>query len=318
MLARGFRRHLAVFSLAGGLAGAGLLAQRPPAIILPKVAIDGAQLLSDLKVLSADDMEGRKAGTPGGARARAYVIERFKASGIQPFHRTYASEFSLGDRQGPAGPAPVGVNVIGHIPGRRQPARYVVVSAHYDHIGTVDGQVFNGANDNASGTAALFAVGKYFSANLPQHSLIFAAFDAEELNLTGARAFVQKPPIDRASIALDLNADMIGRDANNRLYVSGTFEHPLLKPHVQRVAARAPVTLLMGYDNPKGAEAYWMRSSDQWAFLEARIPALYIGVEDNAQHHKATDDYGNMTHAFFVNAVETLRMLVEEFDKNLP
>ncbi len=179
------------------------------------------------------------------------------------------------------------------------------------------GRVFNGADDNASGVAALFALGKYFSANQPQHTLIFAAFDAEEINLTGARAFVRRPPVDLKSIALDINADMVGRDANNRLYVSGTFEQAFLKPYVMRVAQRAPVHLLTGYDNPKGGADYWMRSSDQWAFLEARIPALYVGVEDNEQHHQPTDDYDNMTHAFFVNAVETLRMLVEEFDRGL-
>ena len=299
------------------LAGAGILAQSAPAIVLPKVAVDGAQLLQDLKTLSADDMQGRQAGTAGGARARAYVVSRFKASGIQPIGESYTTAFPLGAREGANAPAPTGVNVIGRIAGRRQPARHIVVSAHYDHVGVNSGRVFNGADDNASGTAALFALGKYFSANQPQHTLIFAAFDAEEINLTGARAFVRRPPVDLKSIALNLNADMIGRDANNRLYVSGTFEQPILKPYVTRVAERAPVRLLMGYDNPKGGVNYWMRSSDQWAFIEAGIPGLYVGVEDNAQHHQPTDDYDNMTHVFFVNAVETLRMLVEEFDRGL-
>jgi len=294
------------------LAGAGIVAQSAPAIVLPKVAVDGAQLLHDLKTLSADDMQGRQAGTAGGARARAYVVSRFKASGIQPIGESYTTEFPLGGRQDGTG-----VNVVGRIPGSRQPVRHIVVSAHYDHVGVQDGRTFNGADDNASGTAALFALGKYFAAHQPQHTLIFVAFDAEEVNLTGARAFVRSPPVDLKSIAININADMIGRDANNRLYVSGTFEQPILKPYVTRVAERAPVRLLMGYDNPKGGVNYWMRSSDQWAFIEAGIPALYVGVEDNAQHHQPTDDYDNMTHVFFVNAVETLRTLVEEFDKGL-
>jgi len=312
-----FRARVMALSLVVVSLSAGIWAQRAPAILLPKVAIDGAQLLEDMKVLSADDMQGRRAGTEGGARARAYVIERFKASSIQPFGRSYTSEFPLGARDEGNAPAPAGVNVVGRVAGRRQPARHIVVSAHYDHVGVNAGRIFNGANDNASGTAALFALGKYFSANQPQHTLIFAAFDAEEINLTGARAFVRQPPVDLKSIALDINADMVGRDANNRLYVSGTFEQPFLKPYVTRVADRASVRLLMGYDNPKGGPDYWMRSSDQWAFLEVRIPAIYVGVEDNEQHHQPTDDYDNMTHVFFVNAVDTLRMLVEEFDKGL-
>jgi Zn-dependent M28 family amino/carboxypeptidase len=296
----------------GVLSSAGIRAQSSPAVVLPKVAIDGVQLLQDLKTLSADDMQGRQAGTEAGARARAYVVARFKASGIQPFGQSYTMPFPLGGQQDGTG-----VNVVGRVAGRRQPARHVVVSAHYDHVGVQDGRVFNGANDNASGTAALFALAKYFSANPPQHTLIFAAFDAEEMNLTGARAFVRQPPVDRTSIALDINADMIGRDEHNTLYVSGTFEQPFLKPFVARVGGRAPVTLLMGYDNPKAGAAYWMRMSDQWAFLEAGIPALYVGVEDYEHLHKPSDDYDNMTHAFYVNAVETLRMLIEEFDKGL-
>ena len=294
------------------LAGAGILAQSAPAIVLPKVAVDGAQLLHDLKTLSADDMQGRQAGTAGGARARAYVVSRFKASGIQPIGESYTTEFPLGGRQDGTG-----VNVVGRIAGRRQPVRHIVVSAHYDHVGVQDGRTFNGADDNASGTAALFALGKYFAAHQPQHTLIFVAFDAEEVNLTGARAFVRNPPVDVKSIAININADMIGRDANNRLFVAGTFEQPFLKPQVVRVAARAPVRLLMGYNNPKSGADYWVRRADQWAFLEARIPALYVGVEDYEQYHKPTDDYDTITPVFFVNAVETLRMLIEEFDGSL-
>ena len=81
-------------------------------------------------------------------------------------------------------------NVVGRIDGTAAPGRYIVVSAHYDHIGVRNGQVFNGADDNASGTAALFALARHFSANRPRHSLIFAAFDAEESGLRGARHFV--------------------------------------------------------------------------------------------------------------------------------
>ena len=83
--------------------------------------------------------------------------------------------------------------------------------------------MFNGADDNASGTAALFSVAKYFSAHRPAHSLIFVAFDGEEAGLRGARAFVRQPSIDDASaIRVDLNMDMIGRDPNDKLFAVGT------------------------------------------------------------------------------------------------
>src|SRR5207237_1986016 len=137
-----------------------------------------------------------------------------------------------------------GVNVIGYIEGTQTPRHYIVVSAHYDHLGVRDGQVFNGADDNASGTAALFAIGKYFSEHRPANSLIFAAFDAEESGLQGSQAFVKEPPVDRQSLALDLNADMIARD--NTLFIAGTFLQPFLKPEVERIIAKAPAKTVIG------------------------------------------------------------------------
>jgi hypothetical protein len=279
-----------------------LAAQQPPKSSL----IDSGQLLNDLKVLSSDTMQGRQPGTAGGDKARAFVIERFKASGIVPFGASYEQEFSFAGRGSNA--ATRGVNVVGHIDGRRQPRRYIVISAHYDHLGIRNGQVFNGADDNASGTAALFA--KYFAAHPPANSLIFAAFDAEESGLRGSQAFVKQPPVDASHLVLNLNADMIGRAPDDRLFVVGTALHPFLRPHIEAVAARAPVKLLIGHED-------WIRDSDHYSFIQAKIPALYIGVEDFGQHHKATDDYETMTYGFYVRAVETLVQITERFDANL-
>src|SRR6185436_20351120 len=132
-------------------------------------AVDRDQLLSDLKTLSADEMEGRRVDTPGGAKARAFVVRRFKESGLVPFGASYEHPFTFtgrtggrsarlppsrdasadrrslggGGQPGDAAAEQRGVNVLGRIEGTRQPARYIVVSAHYDHIGIRDGQVFN-------------------------------------------------------------------------------------------------------------------------------------------------------------------------------
>ncbi len=278
--------------------------------------IDSAALLHDLQVLSADDMQGRQVGTPGGAKAREYVIERFTASGVKPFGGAYATPFSFAASRGNV--EVHGANVVGHIDGTSQPARYVVVSAHYDHIGVRNGQVFNGADDNASGTAALFALAKYLSGHPPEHSVIFAAFDGEEAGLRGSRAFVAHPPVDLAAIVVNVNVDMIGRDPNNRLFAIGTFLNPFLKPYLDRVAVSAPVKLLFGHDDPsqKNVED-WTKDSDHWSFQQARIPAVYLGDEDFDQHHKATDDYETMTFDFFIGAAETALAVVKEFDANL-
>jgi Zn-dependent M28 family amino/carboxypeptidase len=279
--------------------------------------IDAEQLLTDLRVLSADDMQGRQAGTPGGEKARAYVVERFAASGIVPFGETYLSPFTFRGR-GEDAPEREGVNVVGHIRGATTPDRYIVLTAHYDHVGVRNGEVYNGADDNASGTAALFALGKYFSERRPAHSLLFVAFDAEESGLRGARAFVADPPVPVGALAINLNMDMIGRDPDDRLFVAGTHQQPFLKPLVERVAAAAPVNLLMGHDNPDEAGVEnWTRSSDHYAFCEAGIPCLYIGVEDFDQHHEPTDDYETMTHGFYVRAVETMVAMTRDVDASL-
>jgi Zn-dependent M28 family amino/carboxypeptidase len=261
-------------------------------------------------------MEGRQVDTPGGAKARAYVVRRFRESGVVPFGTSYEGPFTFASGRGATTAERHGLNVVGHIDGKTDRSRYIVVSAHYDHIGARNGQVFNGADDNASGTAALFSVAKYFSTRKPAHSLIFVAFDGEEADLQGARAFVRQPPIpDASAVIIDLNMDMIGRDPNDKLFVVGTYLQPTLKPAIERVAARAPVKLLIGHDNPTAKDVEdWTRDSDHYAFIEAKIPALYFGVEDFGQHHKATDDYDTMSHDFYVRAVETMILVVQEFD----
>ncbi|MEO8070104.1 MAG: M28 family peptidase, partial [Acidobacteriota bacterium] len=192
--------------------------------------IDSARVLADLRVLSADDMEGRQVGTPGGRKARAFVVERFRAAGVLPFDRGFEQPFSFTTGRGTI----TGANVIGYVSGTGGPraGTFIVVSAHYDHIGMQGGRVFNGADDNASGTAALFEIARYFQRAPTRHSLLFAAFDAEEEGLRGSQAFVAAPPVAAAAIALNLNADMIGREPNNTLYVVGTREQPFLKPAI--------------------------------------------------------------------------------------
>jgi Zn-dependent M28 family amino/carboxypeptidase len=301
-------------SMVAVVAFAGLGLAQAPAV--KSALIDAPQLLKDLEVLSADDMEGRQVGTPGGAKARAYVIERFKASGIRPFGATYEQPFAFTAGRGGQQAERKGINVVGFINGSRTPRKYIVVTAHYDHIGVRNGEVFNGADDNASGTAGLFALAKYFNAHKPANSLIFVAFDGEESGLRGARAFVASPPVDAATLIINLNMDMIGRDPKDLLYVVGTRQQTFLKPMIERIAAKAPVKLVMGHDDPTEKEN-WTTDSDHAAFCQAKIPCLYFGVEDFDQHHKATDDFATMTHGFYVRAVETMLRAVEEFDKSL-
>jgi hypothetical protein len=290
--------------------------QSPAPIARHSDLFDSAQLLQDLRVLSADDMQGRRVDTPGGAKARAYLRQRLKASGVAPFDATFEEPFAFTMGRGGTQTTVHGVNVVGHIDGAKTPGRYIVVSAHYDHLGVENGVVYDGADDNASGAAALCSVAAYISAHRTANSVIFVAFDGEEEGLRGAQAFVKAPPVPAASIGIDLNMDMIGRDPNDKLFVVGIHRQPNLRPFVEHVAAAAPVKLLIGHDTP-GEKEDWTDESDHYAFMQAHIAALYFGVEDFDQHHQPTDKFETMTFDFYVRAVETMIQAVKEFDAHL-
>ena len=278
--------------------------------------LDGERLLADVRLLSADSLEGRATGTPGGAKARAWVVEGFRRAGLTPFTGGYERPFTTTARG--SSPAVSGANVVGYLRGTQQPDRYLVVTAHYDHLGVRNGQVFNGADDNASGVATLLALAGYFAGHPPRHSIIFVALDAEEVGLQGARAFVDSPPVDRAALALNVNMDMVSHSDRGELYAAGTHHTPSLRPIVERVAARAPVKLLLGHDSPSlPASDDWTTQSDHAAFHAARIPFVYFGVEDHPDYHKPSDDFGTITPAFFVAAARTIADFVAEADRSL-
>ncbi len=275
--------------------------------------INAAQLLLDDQTLSADEMAGRGIGTAGGIKAREYIAAQFKTAGIESFGESYFQPFEVTGRNG----AKInGANVVGYIEGKQLKDKYIVVSAHYDHLGTIKGEIYNGADDDASGTAALFAIAEYFSKNKPAHSIIFAAFDGEESGLRGSRAFVTAPPVKKESIALNINMDMIAHNDKNELYASGTFHYPNLKPTLEQVAKSAKVKLLIGHDRPEQKSDDWTNQSDHFAFHQAKIPFIYFGVEDHNDYHRPTDDFVNINQEFYVRAVETILEAVKSFDKD--
>ncbi|HSJ08133.1 MAG TPA: M28 family peptidase, partial [Longimicrobiales bacterium] len=211
-----------------------------------------------------------------------------------------------------------GANVVGVVPGRERPGRYIVITAHYDHLGIRNGEIYNGADDNASGSAALLALAGYFVANPPRHSIIFAALDAEEMGLQGARAFVANPPVPVDSMAININMDMIGRSDAGELYVAGTHHYPDLLPYVEAVAATAAVRLIPGHDAPGGRPGDdWTMLSDHAAFHAAGIPFLYFGVEDHRDYHRATDDLAGIQPGFYVRAARTVLDMVRLLDAEL-
>ena len=266
--------------------------------------IDGETLLRDLSVIAADSMAGRLAGSDGGRRAGEYLLSRLVESGTVPVGGARRQAFPL---WGGTAEGNTGVNVLGMIPGVEYPGRYVVVSAHYDHLGVRGGEIYNGADDNASGSAALPALADYLTSNPPRHSFLFVAFDAEELGLLGARAFVSDPPVPLASILLNVNLDMIGHSAAGELYAAGSYHYPALGPLVEEAASEAGVTLLAGHDSPDlSARDDWTELSDHAAFHARGIPFVYFGVEDHENYHRPTDTVDSLTLDFYLDAVETI------------
>ena len=268
---------------------------------------DAGQLLRDVHVLSADDMEGRSADRPAMQKARDYVEKRFRESGLQPTKQ----ELEIKQR----GTVLKGVNFVGQIKGRKDPDKYIIITAHYDHVGINGGEIYNGADDNASGTAALFAIASYFKKNPPDHSLIFVAFDAEEKGLDGARFFVSNLPVKKESILLNVNMDMISRNDKGELYAVGTYHYPQLKPALEAVQQKSKIKLLLGHDRPEQGQDDWTGQSDHAAFHREKLPFVYFGVEDHKDYHKPTDDFANIQPEFYVRAVETIIEAVRAFDK---
>ena len=276
--------------------------------------IDAKSLIKDIKYLSSDELKGRETGTNENVRAKMYVATRFNQSGVKAFGQNYFQKFSFADRKENKFD---GVNVFGFIKGRKTPSKYIVITAHYDHVGVNNGEIYNGADDNASGTAALFAIAKYFKKHKPNHSIIFAAFDAEEKGLQGARYFVDNLPVSQSDILLNINMDMVSRSDKNELYAAGTFHYPNLKPYIEAIQNQAPVKLKIGHDSPDLGRDDWTFQSDHGAFHRKKIPFIYFGVEDHKDYHKPTDDFENIQPKFYVNAVETVLMAIKSIDENI-
>lgn len=301
-------------ALALALAGCMTPAEAPPE---PAAAptVD-AQLWSDLSILAADDMEGRGPATPGGEKARAYIVSRLEQLGVAAPPMGRLQPFQATSRRG----AVVnGVNVLGMIPGRTRGDRYIVVTAHYDHVGIADGQIHNGADDNASGVATMLALAAELKRQAPEHSVIFVAFDAEESGLLGAKHFVEAPPVPLESIALNLNFDMTARaETDGKLWVTGTYQHPAFRPLLEGIAPVGGIALAFGKDTPQDTGANnWVEASDHGAFFRAGVPFLYLGVEFHPDYHQPTDDVERVRPEVFQSATTLAIQSFRALDQGL-
>lgn len=270
------------------------------------------RLMSRLSALSADSMEGRRAGTPGAARARAWIIRELTAMGAKPVGSTFEHFVKLPARPGSD---TAGANVVARIPGTRPGGPVIVLSAHYDHLGVRNGETYNGADDDASGCVALITIGERLMKAPLEHDVILAFFDAEESGMFGSRAFVGNGPFPPEQIVLNINLDMIARQDGKALWVAGTAHYPSLKPIADAAVEGSPISVRFGHDTKalKPGDD-WTGSSDHAAFHAKGIPFMYLGVEDHPDYHKPGDDADKIDASFFRATVDYAFRLVRAAD----
>lgn len=300
------------------------LATRTQPTAPPK--IDTIALVADLQALSAPAMEGRGVGTPGGAKARAYILQRMRAIGLSPaFDRSFEQPFQFTPGRGirfwrkafwGAHPPIDGVNVVGRLSGSAERDKCLVVSAHYDHLGIRDGKLYPGADDNASGVAAMLAAAAWFADHPPRHCILFAAFDGEEKGLRGAKAFAEHPAVPMTDIVANINFDMLSRNPAGEIFVSGLYANPQLKAVLDPLRATAAPTILYGHDHPRPVwdDNDWTHSSDHGVFEDRHVPWLYFGVEDHPDYHRPSDTFDKIDQGFYTRVADAMVDVIAAVD----
>lgn len=257
-----------------------------PRVQSPRI-LDSLLLTRMLFSLSADSCEGREPGSEGHRRAQRIISAEMRTLGLDSFENSLEQIFPAAQNN----QVVTAKNLVGWIKGSVFPDQFIVVTAHYDHLGkNAAGQIYSGADDNASGVGVLVALAKYFKANPHPYSLIFVACDIEESALQGSFYFVKRMREKNLleQVVLNINLDMVARSDNDELFICGVRYNPTLRTLVESTQALLNVKLLMWHDDA-GQGGNWTNLSDHYPFHEVRIPFLYLGVEDHADYHQPTD-----------------------------
>jgi Zn-dependent M28 family amino/carboxypeptidase len=280
------------------------LASKPWAI--PTRLLDSLQVIKDLEYLASGLCEGRLPGSAGHAKAVDRIVARMRSAGIDSLDNSLTSTFL-------ANANPRGINIAGWVRGTVFPEKYIVVTAHYDHLGkNATGEIYYGADDNASSVACLLSLAAYFKNNPHPYSIIFVALDKEETGLEGAYNFVQYLQTTNrlASVRFNLNLDMIARSDRNEIFACGIKKNPSFKYVIDEVQSNVNVKLLMGHDEGSGGDD-WTNASDHSAFNQKGIPFLYIGVEDHPDYHQTTDTYQKINYSSYIENCNMIALMVK-------
>lgn len=306
--------HLKLILLLGlFLIANGTFAQKSKTAALQDIRVDVVYLASDL-------LGGRETGTDGEKLAAQYIASRFEKMGLKPggSNNTWYQSFDFKYNPNPHGSAGAedrtGKNVLGYLDNGA--ATTVVIGAHYDHLGhgdfsslaANDTSIHNGADDNASGIAALLHIAEYLktSGKAKKNNYLFMAFSGEELGLIGSKAFVSNPTQDFTKVNYMLNMDMVGRlNAEKVLAVNGAGTTPAWK----EVLANIKVGGIQAKTSDSG-----VGPSDHTAFYLADKPVLHFFTGQHTDYHKPSDDAEKINYEGLLDVSNYIIALIENLD----
>lgn len=254
-------------------------------------------LKTDVNYLAADDLGGRAIGTEGEEKAAKYLEVEFEKIGLEPKGTDlYFQPFTVSKPTNPHEEAVIGTNgegvtgrnVIGFID--NQAEKTIVIGAHFDHLGMGgqgslhrgDSAIHNGADDNASGTAALVALAKMLKHEKHTSNFLFIAFSGEENGLWGSNYFVKNPTIDLESVNYMINMDMVGRlNEEKTLAINGVGTSPSFVPVLESVNTDS--LKLVTSESGVGP-------SDHTSFYLQDLPVLHFFTGQHSDYHRPSDD----------------------------
>lgn len=259
-------------------------------------------LKRDLYIIASDDMQGRDTGSLGQKKAGEYMIQQYKNYGISfpkalgSYYQKVPSEF-MKTRNGQL---PESENILAYIEGSEKPEELIVISGHYDHVGMKNGVVYNGADDDGSGTVAVMEIAEAFQKAKkagfgPKRSILFLHVTGEEHGLWGSDYYAKNPVFPLANTVANLNIDMIGRDdPENRgkqyVYVIGSAMLSSELKTINEQANKDSHNLILNYkyDDPKDPDRLYYRS-DHYNFAKHNIPIIFYFDGIHEDYHKPTD-----------------------------
>ena len=270
-------------------------------------------IVEDLKeylyVLASDSMKGRETGTLGQRNAANFIVNFFKEIGIPPYkYNTYLQKFKVRNvrsygkwKKQPNKKYIKGENIIGYIEGTDLKDELLVITAHYDHLGTKeDSLIYNGADDNGSGTSSIMEIAQAFmlakkEGNGPRRSVLIMPVSGEEKGLLGSKYYVENPIYPLENTIANLNVDMIGRiddyhDNPDYVYLIGSNRLSTELHQISEGVNKQYINLELDYkfneeDDPN---RYYYRS-DHYNFAKNNIPVIFYFNGVHADYHKTSD-----------------------------